>query len=182
MKFAEKFLNMMTLNDSDDVVEEYGEEYDDMQEEYDDEELEAEEEPAEQPRKPVLSFRRKKQEVEEPEEPEEEPEARVIPIYANKEEGEVVKVINPKEFEESQIIAEFLKEGTTVIINLEGLDVSEAQRVIDFVGGASFAVSGSLKAISGNIFIVAPQNTDVSGDLKEEVLNGNMLSPELSVF
>ena len=41
---------------------------------------------------------------------------------------------------------------------------------------------GSLKAISNNIFIVAPGNIEVTGDLREELVSEDMLSPELSNF
>ena len=46
MKFAEKFLNMMKLNDADDETEPFDEEYNEVTEEegYDEEEMEDEEE------------------------------------------------------------------------------------------------------------------------------------------
>ena len=62
------------------------------------------------------------------------------------------------------------------------VEIGQAQRIIDFIGGASFAVDGSLKAISNNIFIVAPGNIEVSGDLRDEIVSEDMLSPELTKF
>ena len=97
-------------------------------------------------------------------------------------EGESVKVIRPQTFNEAQIVADFLKEGKTIVVNLEGIEIGQAQRIIDFIGGASFAVDGSLKAISNNIFIVAPGNIEVSGDLRDEIVSEDMLSPELTKF
>ena len=57
MKFAEKFLNMMKLNDADDETEPFDEEYNEVTEEegYDEEEMEDEEE---EPHKPILSLRK----------------------------------------------------------------------------------------------------------------------------
>ena len=46
----------------------------------------------------------------------------------------------------------------------------------------SVSLDGSLKAISNNIFIVAPGNIEVTGDLREELVSEDMLSPELSNF
>lgn len=182
VKFAEKFLNMMRLNDADDVAEDFDEEYEDVSEEYDEyEDDDEEEEEVEHPKKPILSFRRKKKDTAEQEETEES-ENRVIPFHGRQEEGEIVKVIKPQEFNEAQIVADFLKEGKTIVVNLEGIEISQAQRIIDFIGGASFAVDGSLKAISNNIFIVAPGNIEVSGDLRDEIISESMLSPELTKF
>lgn len=183
-KFAEKFWNMMRLSDIDEYddyedYDEYDEEY--YEEPYDDESYEEVEE--EHERKPFISFRRKKKEsAPVPELHEEETQGQVIPFKGNVEEGEIVKVIRPQTFNEAQLVADFLKEGKTIVVNLEGIEISQAQRIIDFIGGASFAVDGSLKAISNNIFIVAPGNIEVSGDLRDEIVNDEMLSPELTKF
>jgi cell division inhibitor SepF len=186
MGFTQKLLNMMKFNDPDDYDEDFVDEYDEIEEdEYDNRRRAPEPEPEPEPeeeKKPVLSFRRKKKE-EKPAEPVRlEPASRVIPFYTKKEEGEIVKVIKPQEFNEAQIVADFLKEGKTIVVNLEGIEISQAQRIIDFIGGASFAVDGSLKAISNNIFIVAPGNIEVSGDLRDEIISDSMLSPELGKF
>ncbi|MCI5502971.1 MAG: cell division protein SepF [Anaerobutyricum sp.] len=181
VKFAEKFLNMMKLNDVDEMTDEFDEEYDEVTDAYEEEEEIDEELNEEEPKKPVLSFRRKKKEKEEEPDPEDS-ESRVIPFHGRQEEGESVKVIKPQEFNEAQIVADFLKEGKTIVVNLEGIEISQAQRIIDFIGGASFAVDGSLKAISNNIFIVAPGNIEVSGDLRDEIISDSMLSPELTKF
>lgn len=181
MKFAEKFLNMMKLSDADDETEPFDEEYNEVTEEgYDSDEEEEDEEEDDEPHKPILSLRRKKKEVSDSEEFDGS-QGRVIQFHG-KEEGESVKVIRAQTFNEAQIVAEFLKEGKTIVVNLEGIEIGKAQRIIDFIGGASFAVDGSLKAISNNIFIVAPGNIEVTGDLREELVSEDMLSPELSNF
>ena len=163
------------------MTDEFDEEYDEVTDAYEEEEEIDEELNEEEPKKPVLSFRRKKKEKEEEPDPEDS-ESRVIPFHGRQEEGESVKVIKPQEFNEAQIVADFLKEGKTIVVNLEGIEISQAQRIIDFIGGASFAVDGSLKAISNNIFIVAPGNIEVSGDLRDEIISDSMLSPELTKF
>ena len=93
-----------------------------------------------------------------------------------------VYVIKPQEFNEAQKVTDYLKEGKTIVINMEGIEVHAAQRIIDFIGGACYALDGSLQAISANIFIAAPRNIDVSGDLRDEILNDSTLSPELGAF
>ena len=180
VKFAEKFLNMMTLNDSDEIEDEFDEEYDEVEQDYQEEEDEEEEAEEQQPKKPILSFRHRKKENEEEAAEAPETENRVIPFHGKQEEGDSVKVIKPQEFNEAQLVAEYLKDGKTIVVNLEGIEISQAQRIIDFIGGASFAVDGSLKAISNNIFIVAPGNIEVSGDLRDEIIRESMLSPELT--
>ena len=78
-----------------------------------------------------------------------------------------VCVIKPSAVDEAREITETLLEGRTVILNLEGLDLEVAQRIIDFTSGATFAISGNLQKISNYIFLVTPTNVDISGDLQD---------------
>ncbi len=93
-----------------------------------------------------------------------------------------VYVIKPQEFNDAQKVTSYLKEGRTVVINMEGIEVRSAQRIIDFIGGACEALDGSLQGISEKIFIAAPHNIDVTGDLRDEILNEASLAPELTAF
>ena len=78
-----------------------------------------------------------------------------------------VCVIKPKSFEEAGAITETLLSNRTVVLNLEGLDVDVAQRIIDFASGSTFAINGTLQKISKFIFIITPPTVDVSGDFQE---------------
>ena len=93
--------------------------------------------------------------------------------------GVEVYVIKPQDFAEAQTAADLLKKGRTVVINLVGVELTVAQRSIDFIGGATYAINGSLQAVSNNIFIAAPDSIEVSGDLKSEIMNENTISPQL---
>ncbi len=90
-----------------------------------------------------------------------------------------VYVIRPMEFDDAQTVADFLKKGRATVINMEGLQVESAQRIIDFIGGACYGLEGELKAISANIFIAVPANMEVSGDLRDEILNQSFGTPSL---
>lgn len=78
-----------------------------------------------------------------------------------------VCVIKPTNVEDGREIAETLLSGRAVILNLEGLDMELAQRIIDFSGGACFAIDGKLKKVSNYIFIATPSSISISGDLFE---------------
>ena len=92
--------------------------------------------------------------------------------------GEVY-VIKPSDLGDAQTVADFLNNGMTIVINMEGMELSLAQRVIDIVYGASYAMGGSLSPISNNIFIAAPNTIEVTGDLRDEILS-EAVSPSLS--
>ena len=83
-----------------------------------------------------------------------------------------VNVIRPVSMEDTRDIADTLLDYCTVILNLEGLDVDTAQRIIDFTCGACYSVGGSLQKVSSYIFIVTPRDVDISGDF-EDILSGS---------
>lgn len=91
-----------------------------------------------------------------------------------------VFVIKPDEFDDAQMIIDHLNRGQIIVINMEDLDLPTAQRIADFIGGASYAVDGLFQAISGNIFLATPNGTYVSGDLREELAGVSLQGETLS--
>ncbi len=91
-----------------------------------------------------------------------------------------VFVIKPDEFDDAQMIIDHLNRGQIIVINMEDLDLPTAQRIADFIGGASYAVDGLFQAISGNIFLATPNGTYVSGDLREGLAGGSLQGETLS--
>lgn len=81
--------------------------------------------------------------------------------------GMEVCVIKPNSFEEAREITETLLKNRTIVMNLEGLDVDVAQRILDFTSGSCFAIGGNLQKISMYIFILTPASVDISGDFQE---------------
>lgn len=85
-----------------------------------------------------------------------------------------VCVFKPTNIEDGREISDTLLSGKAVVLNLEGLDVSLAQRIIDFTSGSCYAIHGNLQKISNYIFIITPESVDISGDFQE--LLGNDFS------
>lgn len=160
MGLMDKFLDVMRLNDDDDY-EFDNEEY------YDEEEIE-------EPKKPLFQ-REKREEIPRREtRPAPEPRERqktankITPIRSSRKQvnGMEVCVIKPTTVEEEREITETLLNGRAVVINMEGLNVDIAQRIIDFTSGSTFAIRGNLQKISNYIFIATPESVDVSGDFQ----------------
>ena len=80
-----------------------------------------------------------------------------------------VVITYPQSVDESGIICDYIKSNKTVVVNLEGIDHTVAQRIVDFLGGVTYALDGDVQCISNKIFIVAPKNVDISGHFKEEL-------------
>lgn len=75
-----------------------------------------------------------------------------------------VNIIKPGSFEDSQNICNMLLSGRPVVVNLEGFNPDDAQRIMDFISGCIYAIRGQYHQISKYIFIFTPENVDISGD------------------
>lgn len=73
-------------------------------------------------------------------------------------------VYRPVSYEDTQNIIDNLKSRKPVIVNMEELDIDCAQRILDFIAGAIYALNGNIYKISHGIFVVAPTNYDVIGN------------------
>ena len=73
-------------------------------------------------------------------------------------------VYHPVSYEDTQNIIDNLKSRKPVIVNMEDLEVDCAQRILDFMSGAVYALSGTIFKISRGIFVVAPVNCDIIGN------------------
>ena len=74
----------------------------------------------------------------------------------------------PRSFNDVQIIADHLKGGQPVIVNLSQVQPEEAQRILDYASGVAFALNGSAKKVNGEIFLFVPSGVDIigAGDLR----------------
>ncbi|SDZ81973.1 cell division inhibitor SepF [Pseudobutyrivibrio sp. ACV-2] len=94
------------------------------------------------------------------------PAPKVTPMR-NKGKGAVMEVcvIKPSSFEDAREISETLLADRTVLLNMKGLDLGVAQRIIDFTCGTCYAIDGNLQRIEDYIFIITPAGVELSGDL-----------------
>ncbi len=167
MGLVDGFLNIMRLNPDDD-----DEEYDDLYDDYDDEDAGS----GKRPLKGIFSRKNKDEEelYEEEPEPAKAPTPKLTPKITPIQHGRKgntagmeVCVFKPTTFEDAREITETLLLNRTVVLNVEGLNIEIAQRIIDFVSGATFAISGNFQKVSNFIFVLTPRGVDISGDFQE---------------
>jgi len=96
--------------------------------------------------------------------------AKVVPMRR----GMEVSMIKPTSIEDSKEICDYLLAGKAVVLNMEGLHMEVAQRIIDFTSGATYSMNGNLQKISNYIFIATPESVELSGDF-QDLLGGGSL-------
>jgi|SRR5690554_2777942 len=80
-----------------------------------------------------------------------------------------VIISEPKRFSEAPDIADHIKNRKAVIVNLQKIDPNEGRRMIDFLGGAVYALGGDIQRIGANIFLCVPDNMEVTGSVSDNI-------------
>ena len=77
-----------------------------------------------------------------------------------------VVLFRPANFGETTKAADALRSNKAVVLNLENVDKAMSRRVVDFLSGCVYALSGSVKKIAQSAYLFCPHNMDVVGDLE----------------
>lgn len=78
----------------------------------------------------------------------------------------------PGEFQDILELVDAVKSKKIVVMNMVDIEQKLAQRMIDYCVGACYALNGSFQEIGKSIYLIAPENVEISNELKQ-VLNKN---------
>lgn len=73
-------------------------------------------------------------------------------------------VIRPKEFSDATVIADSLKNGQAVVLNLEDISDDKARRMIDYIAGVIYAIDGKIERPAIRTFLLTPSGVKVATD------------------
>jgi len=76
-------------------------------------------------------------------------------------------LIKATNYEDLENIAQNIKERKIVVVNFEEMEKEVAQRMVDFLSGAAFALNGHPKKVSWGTFIFSSTNVDLSGQIMD---------------
>lgn len=80
-----------------------------------------------------------------------------------------VMIIKPNCYEEAAEICDALRNRKIIVVNTSALEHKIAQRLLDFISGSCYALSGELQEIEMGVYILSPSNVEVSNELKTEL-------------
>jgi len=89
-------------------------------------------------------------------------------------------LIKATSYDDMQEIAKHIKDRKVAVVNFEEMDKDIAQRMVDFLSGATFALDGVPRKVSGGTFIFSSSSVGMVGEIMEkndESANG-LLSDE----
>lgn len=72
-----------------------------------------------------------------------------------------IRIYAPENYEDALVVADCLKSGQAVVLNLSRIEVYTATRILDFISGIIHAVDGSYKKVGDNVFVFTPSFIDI---------------------
>ncbi|SFP36214.1 cell division inhibitor SepF [Geodermatophilus dictyosporus] len=83
-----------------------------------------------------------------------------------------ITTLHPKTYNEARAIGEAFRDGSPVIMNLTELDHADARRLVDFAAGLIFGLRGSIEPVTAKVFLLSPQDVDVTAEDKAKIREG----------
>ena len=85
--------------------------------------------------------------------------------------GEVrVHLVVPKSFNDAQQVADRFKDSIPVVLNLQGVEIDLAKRLIDFASGLTYALDGGMQRIADKVFMLTPRNVEISAEERAQLI------------
>jgi len=87
-----------------------------------------------------------------------------------------ITTLHPRTYNEARTIGEHFREGVPVIMNLTEMDDADAKRLVDFAAGLSFGLRGSIERVTNKVFLLSPQNVEVTAEDKARIAEGGFFN------
>jgi cell division inhibitor SepF len=62
------------------------------------------------------------------------------------------------------LIAEVLRDGIPVVVNVQNLTDTDIRRLVDFMAGLKAGLLATSKRVAEQVYLIAPYGVDVDGD------------------
>ena len=73
-----------------------------------------------------------------------------------------VHILYPKRFRDATEVADLMRDGLPVILNLQNAERDLPRRMIDFCSGVTYALEGKMERVAESVFLLTPSNVTVS--------------------
>ncbi len=80
--------------------------------------------------------------------------------------------VHPRTYNEARTIGEHFRDGVPVIMNLSEMEDVDAKRLVDFAAGLIFGLRGTIERVTSKVFLLSPQNVNVTAEDKERIAGG----------
>ena len=83
-----------------------------------------------------------------------------------------IETVTPRTYNDARTVGEHYRSGVPVIMNLSEIDDDDAKRLVDFAAGLVFAVRGTINRVTSKVFLLSPENIEVTDEDKQRIAAG----------
>lgn len=77
-------------------------------------------------------------------------------------------IVEPRMYEDVKEYVSHLRSRRSLIVRLHLVDKREAQRIVDFMSGTTYALEGNMRKLGETIFCFTPASVAIEGDLESD--------------
>ena len=72
-----------------------------------------------------------------------------------------IVMVQPLKYNDAPMIGQHFREGQTVIMDVTGMAMPEATRMVDFAAGLAYGCEGRIERIADRVFLLAPAHVEI---------------------
>ena len=99
------------------------------------------------------------------------PQQKAAPVQRTADLTRIITV-HPRTYNEARTIGEHFRDNVPVIMNLSDMEDADAKRLVDFAAGLIFGLRGTIERVTSKVFLLSPQNVNVTAEDKERIAGG----------
>ena len=80
-----------------------------------------------------------------------------------------IQLMAPRSNADAAKIADLLKEGCIVLLDISNLEKDQAFRLVDFLAGVAYVIGGEMKKTNRNTIVISPTGVDIAGVLPDSL-------------
>ncbi len=89
-------------------------------------------------------------------------------------------IVMPRSYNESRQVADPLRDGHFVVLNVRRLEPETYRRVIDFAAGVVYILDAHIERLDHGVFLISPKGRRMSHELRESLQASNYQSYDLA--
>lgn len=83
--------------------------------------------------------------------------------------GRGVEVISARTFSDAQLLADHIRVGTAVALDLRNAETAMVRRLVDFSSGLTYGLKGKMVKIGQGVILVTPANVVIGADDRQRL-------------
>lgn len=83
-----------------------------------------------------------------------------------------IETVTPRTYNDARTVGDHYRSGVPVIMNLSEIADDDAKRLVDFAAGLVFAVHGTINRVTAKVFLLSPENIEVTDEDKQRIAAG----------